>query len=130
MTSYFLIKFVPLWGLALIATLVTYLGPLIYIQNKEVIDAQLEKGYNIASKQAVQLKEVASKNAANAAHSVQDITHQYTVKATETINQYRGRSTSPEAKRADSPIAPRREPLASEQEPIVPAAQSVAEPAL
>lgn len=45
--AYFLIKFVPLWGLALIATTVAYLGPLIYIKNKEVIDAQLEKGYHL-----------------------------------------------------------------------------------
>lgn len=45
--AYFLIKFVPMWGLALIATTVAYLGPLIYIQNKEVIDAQLEKGYHL-----------------------------------------------------------------------------------
>jgi hypothetical protein len=45
--AYFLIKFVPLWGLALIATTTAYLGPLIYIKNKEVIDAQLEKGYHM-----------------------------------------------------------------------------------
>lgn len=130
LTSYFLIKFVPLWGLALIATLVTYLGPLIYIKNKEFIDSQLQKGYNIASQQAVQLKEVASKNAANAAHSVQDITHQYTAKATETINQYRGRSNSPEAKRTNFPAAPNNEPLVSDQKPIDPTAQPVAQPVL
>jgi hypothetical protein len=47
LTAYFLIKFVPMWGLALIATNVAFLGPLIYIQNQEVIDAQLEKGYNL-----------------------------------------------------------------------------------
>ncbi|KAF2130563.1 hypothetical protein P153DRAFT_366137 [Dothidotthia symphoricarpi CBS 119687] len=133
LTSYFLIKFVPLWGLALIATLVTYLGPLVYIKNKAVIDAQLEKGYNIASQQAVQLKEVASKNAVNAAHSVQGITNQYTAKATETINQYRGgRPTSPEAKRTDFPVAPKHEPLASQSqyESNMPAAQPIAQPVL
>lgn len=47
MITYFLIKVVPLWGLALIATNVAFLGPLIYIQNKEVIDAQIEKGYHM-----------------------------------------------------------------------------------
>jgi hypothetical protein len=96
--SYFLIKFVPLWGLTLIATLVTYLGPLIYIQNKEVIDAQLEKGRQIASEQATQIKGLANQHAENAAKTVQGYTQQYTAKAQETINQYRGRSTSPEAR--------------------------------
>jgi ABC-type multidrug transport system fused ATPase/permease subunit len=105
--SYFLIKFVPLWGLTLIATLVTYLAPLIYIQNKEVIDAQLEKGRQIASQQATQIKGLANQHAGNAAKTVQGYTQQYTAKAQETINQYRGRSASPEVKKEDFPAAPR-----------------------
>jgi hypothetical protein len=111
--SYFLIKFVPLWGLTLIATLVTFLGPLIYIQNKEIIDAQLEKGRQIASQQATQIKGLANQHAGNAAKTVQGYTQQYTAKAQETINQYRGRSTSPEVRKEDFPAAPKHD-LASE----------------
>lgn len=111
MISYFLIKFVPLWGLTLIATLVTYLAPLIYIQNKEVIDAQLEKGRQIASQQATQIKDLANQHAGNAAKSVQGITQQYTAKAQDTINQYRG--TSPEVKKDDFPAAPNSAPKSS-----------------
>ncbi|KAF1911449.1 Reticulon-domain-containing protein [Ampelomyces quisqualis] len=107
--SYFLIKFVPLWGLTLIATLVTYLVPLIYIQNKEVIDAQLEKGRQIASQQATQIKGLANQHAGNAAKTVQGYTQQYTAKAQETINQYRGRSTSPEIRKEELPAAPRHD---------------------
>ena len=107
--SYFLIKFVPLWGLTLIATVVTYLGPLVYIQNKEVIDAQLEKGRQIASQQATQIKGLANQHAGNAAKTVQGLTQQYTNKAQETINQYRGRSTSPEVKKEQFPTAPSHE---------------------
>jgi hypothetical protein len=109
--SYFLIKFVPLWGLTLIATLVTYLAPLIYIQNKEVIDAQLEKGRQMASEQATQIKGLANQHAGNAAKTVQGYTQQYTAKAQETINQYRGRSVSPEVKvkKEDFPAAPRHD---------------------
>jgi len=110
--SYFLIKFVPLWGLTLIATLVTFLAPLIYIQNKEVIDAQLEKGRQIANQQATQIKGLANQHAGNAAKTVQGFTQQYTAKAQETINQYRGRSTSPEVKK-EFPSAPSTEPLPS-----------------
>ncbi|KAJ4381615.1 hypothetical protein N0V86_002979 [Didymella sp. IMI 355093] len=105
--SYFLIKFVPMWGLALIATVTAYLGPLVYIQNKEVIDAQLEKGRSLASQQATQIRDLASKQAANASQTVQGLTQQYTTKAQETINQYRGRSPSAEVKKEDFPSAPK-----------------------
>lgn len=106
--SYFLIKFVPLWGLALIATTFTFLGPLIYIQNQEAIDAQIEKGYSIANQQAKQVKELANQHAGNAVKTVQGYTQQATAKAQETVNQYRGRSTSPEVKvkKDDFPAAP------------------------
>lgn len=126
--SYFLIKFVPLWGLALIATVTAYLGPLIYIKNKEVIDAQLEKGYQIANQQATQLKDLAAQHTGNAAKTVQGYTQQYTAKAQETINSYRGRSASPEAKKHDFPAAPKQDlpaspkqdfPVAPQHEPIV-----------
>ncbi|OAK96379.1 hypothetical protein IQ06DRAFT_351809 [Phaeosphaeriaceae sp. SRC1lsM3a] len=121
--SYYLIKFVPLWGLTLIATLVTYLGPLIYIQNKEVIDAQLEKGRQIASQQATQIKGLANQHAGNAAKTVQGYTQQYTAKAQETINQYRGRSTSPEVKKEDFPAAPRHDLPTEAEKPVTAAPQ-------
>lgn len=119
--SYFLIKFVPLWGLALISTFITFLGPLIYIQNKEVIDAQLEKGYNVANQQAQQVKGLANQHAGNAMKTVQGYTQQATAKAQETINQYRGRSPSPEVvKKEDFPAAPKHDiaPKTSADHPV------------
>ncbi|KAF1833677.1 hypothetical protein BDW02DRAFT_569767 [Decorospora gaudefroyi] len=133
--SYFLIKFVPLWGLTLIATFVTYLGPLVYIKNKDAIDAQLEKGYNIANQQAQQVKGLANQHMGNAIKTAQDYTHQATGKVQETVNQYRGRSTSPEVKKEDFPSAPRHAPAAdapaaeSSDEDIVDS-KPVAQPAL
>lgn len=114
--------------MALIATVTAYLGPLIYIKNKEVIDAQLEKGYQIANQQATQLKDLAAQHTGNAAKTVQGYTQQYTAKAQETINSYRGRSASPEAKKHDFPAAPKQDlpaspkqdfPVAPQHEPIV-----------
>ncbi|KAK3210253.1 hypothetical protein GRF29_44g2132858 [Pseudopithomyces chartarum] len=126
--AYFLIKFVPLWGLALIATTTAYLGPLIYIKNKEVIDAQLEKGYHIANQQATQLRDLAAERTGNATKILRESTQQYTTKAQETINNYRGRSSSPEVKREDFPSAPKDQPTGvTTKEPIAP--KPVAEPA-
>lgn len=130
--SYFLIKFVPLWGLSLIATVVTFLGPLIYIQNKEAIDAQLEKGYHIANQQARQVKDLANQHAGNAVKSVQGYTQQATAKAQETVNQYRGRSTSPEVqvKKEDFPAAPRHNLATESSDEETVAFKPVAQPAL
>jgi hypothetical protein len=111
--------------LSLIATVVTYLGPLIYIKNKEVIDAQLEKGYNIANQQATQIKDLGAQYTGNAAKTVQGYTKTYTAKAQDTINNYRGRSASPEVKKESFPNAPVHEPVI-EEKPHAP----VAEPAL
>ncbi|KAH7562333.1 Reticulon-domain-containing protein [Bipolaris maydis] len=128
--SYFLIKWVPLWGLGLIATHIAFLGPLIYIKNKDVIDAQLEKGYTIANQQAQQVKGLANQHAGNAMKTVQGYTQQATAKAQETVNQYRGRSTSPEVKKQTLPSVPKHEPIAEssseeedEDEPVAQAAK-------
>jgi hypothetical protein len=117
--------------LSLIATFVTYLAPLVYIKNKDAIDAQLEKGYNIANQQAQQVKGLANQHAGNAMNVARTYTQQATAKAQETVNQYRGRSTSPEVKKEDFPAAPRHAPAAeaeSSDEEIVnrkPVAQPV-----
>ncbi|KAF2749661.1 hypothetical protein M011DRAFT_465336 [Sporormia fimetaria CBS 119925] len=119
--SYFLIKFVPLWGLALIATSVAYLGPLVYIKNKDVIDSHLRQASNVASQQATQIRDLAAQHTSNVTKTVQNYAGEYTHKAQETINQYRGgRSTSPDVKRTDLPSAPKHEPLAktTAREPV------------
>ncbi|KAE8866540.1 hypothetical protein PTNB29_03687 [Pyrenophora teres f. teres] len=125
---YVTVTFVPLWGLTLISTVITFLGPLIYIKNKDLIDAQLEKGYNIANQQAQQVKGLANQHAGNAMKTMQGYTQQATAKAQETVNQYRGRSTSPEVKKADFPAAPSHAPAAAElseeeEDKAVPVAQ-------
>lgn len=95
--SYWLIKLVPFWGLSLIATIVAYMGPLIYIKNKDVIDAQLERGYNMATQQAHQIRDLAAQQTTQATKTIQTYAGEYTHKAQETINQYTGRASSPEA---------------------------------
>ncbi|KAF2193779.1 hypothetical protein K469DRAFT_242632 [Zopfia rhizophila CBS 207.26] len=122
LVSYFLIKFVPLWGLTLIATTIAYLGPLIYIQNKEVIDAQLQQASHMVNQQATQIKDLAAQHTGNAAKTFQSYAGEYTHKAQDAINQYRGRSASPEIKKEDFPSAPKNEP-------VVPTTESVPEPA-
>jgi len=114
--SYFLIKFVPLWGLTLITTSLAYLGPLIYIKNKEAIDGQLQNASHIVNQQAAQIKDLAAKRTGNAAKTFQSYAGEYSSKAQSTINQYRGRSTSQDVaiKKEDFPSAPKATPVSAE----------------
>lgn len=130
-----MIKFVPLWGLTLIATSVLYLGPLIYIQNKEFIDAQLEHATHVVNQQAHQIRDLAAAQTSNATKTFQTYAGEYTHLAQDKINQYRGRSASPEAhktavKKDDFPVAPKSGPVkdfptAPKDDPIRPAVPTV-----
>ncbi|KAH7145760.1 Reticulon-domain-containing protein [Dactylonectria estremocensis] len=59
--SYFLVKLVPYWGLAVIGTTVVFLVPLVYTSNQELIDAQIQNASDLINSQTAQVKDVASK---------------------------------------------------------------------
>lgn len=81
--GYFLVKVTPMWGLALLSTVVLYLAPLIYIKNKDVIDAHLNNAAEIANKQTEQLRQVAAKNTNKAFEATSSATSQYVSMAQE-----------------------------------------------
>lgn len=129
--SYYLIKIVPLWGLALLTTSTFFLGPLVYKTNKEAIDAQLANASSIINQQTKQARELASQHAARAADATKQYAHDYTVKAQELVGNARGRSTSPSLtkkenspayKSEDFPAAPKEEfkaPAVKTEEPLI-----------
>lgn len=94
--SYWLIKVVPLWGLSLISVSAIYLVPLIYINNKVVIDQQLDNAYNIINSQAVQVRDLAAHHTSRATSTAKAYAGDYTSKAQDYIGNARGRSKSPE----------------------------------
>ncbi|KAI9811085.1 MAG: hypothetical protein M1827_005667 [Pycnora praestabilis] len=93
--SYWLIKFLPLWGLSLIGTSVMYLVPLVYVNNKEVIDNQLQKASEIANSQANQVKDLAGHHTARATETVKAYAGDYSAKAQNYMGSSRGRQVSP-----------------------------------
>lgn len=94
--SYWLIKFLPLWGLSLIGVSIMYLGPFVYINNKEVIDQQLENVTQIVNSQAHQVRDLAGHHAERASSTVKAYAGDYSAKAQNYIGSARGRPTSPE----------------------------------
>ncbi|KKZ61875.1 hypothetical protein EMCG_03665 [[Emmonsia] crescens] len=93
LTSYWLVRFLPLWGLSLILVSVAYLGPLVYVNNRELIDTQIDQIQQIVNSQATQVKEMAGQQTAHATHIVKQYVGDYRAKA----NEYMGstRSLSP-----------------------------------
>ncbi|RAL03930.1 uncharacterized protein BO80DRAFT_274292 [Aspergillus ibericus CBS 121593] len=146
-TAYWLIKFLPFWGLSLIAVTIAYMGPLVYINNREVIDAHIEHAQEVVNAQAHQLKDLAEERTAHATGVVRQYVGDYSAKA----QGYMRRSATPEVARAPSPVikkepevepeiktsdfpeAPKEEPAVAKEEPVVdsieqPAEQVKAEP--
>lgn len=131
-TGYWLIRFVPLWGLALIAVTTAYLGPLVYISNREIIDEQVSNIQAIISSQTNQLKDLAGERTSHATGLMKQYVGDYSHKAQEYIGR---RSASPEMSKAaptpvktepvsepqikteDFPAAPKIEPVAQSAEP-------------
>ncbi|KAI1341570.1 Reticulon-domain-containing protein [Xylariaceae sp. FL0016] len=116
--SYYLVKVVPYWGLAVIATTVTFFAPLIYTSNQELIDSQLKNASDVISSQTDQLRQVAGKHTAQATEITKQYVGDYTAKAQQMM---RGRSASPEATSKPAP-APAQVPQTNLQESDFPAA--------
>lgn len=133
-TGYWLIRFVPLWGLAVIAVTTAYFAPLVYISNREIIDEQINNVQAIISSQTDQLKDIAGERTSHATGLVKQYVGEYSSKAQEYIGR---RSASPEMTKVPTPVktepvsepqiktedfpeAPKVEPVAQSVEPAEP----------
>ncbi|KAL2216050.1 Reticulon-domain-containing protein [Thermoascus aurantiacus ATCC 26904] len=129
--SYWLIQILPLWGLALIGVTIAYMGPLVYINNREVIDAQIAHIQNVINTQANQVKDLASQHTAHATDLVKHYVDEYSSKAQEYMGNRRFGSpemtkASPQIKAEPSPPQPA---VKQEDFPEAPKAEPVSETA-
>lgn len=97
----------PFWGLSLIATCIGYLGPLIYIENRELIDGHIENASNIVSAQTSQVMDLAGQHTQRATSTVKQYAGDYATKAQEMTGT--GKSRQKIVKENDFPQAPRGE---------------------
>ncbi|ROW01033.1 hypothetical protein VSDG_02664 [Cytospora chrysosperma] len=129
--SYWLVKIVPYWGLALLATTLIFTVPLVYISNQELIDHHLKNAQELVNAQTEQLRKATATHTAHATEATKQLMGDYTSKAQQML---RGRSTSPEVARAqpavresDFPAAPQED--FQRHEESAPAMHSEPEPA-
>ncbi|KAJ4385501.1 hypothetical protein N0V93_009929 [Gnomoniopsis smithogilvyi] len=123
--SYWLVKIVPYWGLALLATTLLFTVPLVYTSNQELIDHHLKNAQDIVAAQTEQLRQLAGTHTAKATEVTKQYMGDYTSKAQELL---RGRqapaSTSTPAapastvKDSDFPAAPKEDFKAPEPAPV------------
>lgn len=127
--SYFLVKLMPSWGLALFFTTVVYFAPLVYISNQEFIDHHINNAQTVLTEQGKQVRDLAAQHTNKAVESSQSLLKDYSAKAQEMIGQtkkaavdkgYVASSTAekvaPEqaVKSKDFPSAPKVEPAGPE----------------
>lgn len=131
--SYYLVKIVPYWGLAVIATTVVFFAPLIYVTNQELIDDQLKHAGEIVNTQTAQLRTVAQKHTEQATQATKQYMGDYTAKAQALIKGARSNGHEQHnhhkagLKESDFPTAPKEELKGAPAEPIV-AAKTEEEP--
>jgi hypothetical protein len=127
--SYYLVKIVPYWGLAVIATTVVFFTPLIYTTNQELIDTQLKHAGEVVNAQTAQLRTVAQKHTEQATQVTKQYMGDYTAKAQALIKGGRSQAEQlPEkvqekvsaVKATDFPEAPKDDIKSSVNEPIAP----------
>lgn len=76
-----------------------FLTPLIYKENKEVIDAQIEHASRVVNQQTTQVRQIATQHASAAAATTKHYVDEYSAKAQEIIG-HRARSVSPTLSKA------------------------------
>ncbi|PGH23614.1 hypothetical protein AJ80_02395 [Polytolypa hystricis UAMH7299] len=115
LSAYWLVRFLPLWGLALIAVTIAYLGPLIYINNKELIDSQIHQIQDVVNTQATQVKEMAEQQTAQATDIVKHYVEDYRHKAGEYMGSVRG-SPAPSSPTTEKAVPIKQEPVEEEEQ--------------
>ncbi|KAH8884749.1 hypothetical protein GQ53DRAFT_829434 [Thozetella sp. PMI_491] len=131
--SYYLVKIVPYWGLALLGTTLAFVVPLVYTSNQELIDHHLKQANDVVNAQTEQLRSVAQKHTEQYAQLTKEYLGDYTAKAQAMIRGARGGDSVPVVptktplKDADFPAAPKEdikaagepEPSKAEEEPLI-----------
>jgi hypothetical protein len=110
-TSYFLVKIMPKWGLALMFTTLIYTIPLVYVNNREVIDAQINNASTLINEQAEQVRTIAAEQTSHAAELAKSTANDLSNRASTLIGQAKSR-----AGQADAPNPGNLNPAKDEPE--------------
>lgn len=114
--SYFLVKLVPYWGLAIIGTTIAFAVPLIYTTNQELIDEHLKNASELINAQTAQVRDLAQKQADHFTALGKQYAGDYTGKVQEMLRGHGGpppvpnKAASPKKAAPSFPTPPTEEP--------------------
>lgn len=83
--SYYLVKLVPFWGLAVLGTSLAFFVPLIYTTNQELIDQHLKSASDVINAQTAQVQGVVQKQAEQVSSMTKQYAGDYTGKVQEML---------------------------------------------
>lgn len=92
--SFFLVKLVPYWGLAVIGTTVAFFVPLVYTTNQELIDQHLKSASDVINAQTAQVQGVVQQQAEHVSSLTKQYAGDYTGKVQEMLRG-KGAETAP-----------------------------------
>jgi hypothetical protein len=94
------------------STCITFLAPLIYLQNQDLIDEHIHQVGTAINEQTSQIREIAAQHTSRATETVRSYAGEYTQKAQEMINGARGKASAGSAgntiRHSDFPDAPKK----------------------
>jgi len=124
--GYFLIKYLPIWGLLFLSAIAAFTGPLVYLNNQEAIDEQIHHISEIVNEKLSHARDVGNKYAEDAAARVQVVGSQLSEKVqTFTVRKTpepRTPSKAANGRAVDSP--PHITPTPTGNKPLVAESQS------
>jgi hypothetical protein len=125
--SYYLVKLVPYWGLAVIGTTLAFFLPLVYTSNQEVIDQHIKNASETINAQTAQVRSVAQQQAGQLSAMGKQYAGDYTSKVQEMLGGHKSATTPPAAQKSpEFPTAPTTEPALTSEEPAIPEKEPLA----
>jgi len=111
--GYFLIKYIPFWALLLLTTVTAFTAPLIYLQNKDIIDEQICQANEFANAQLANGRQITEKYANDAAARARataaDLTHKVQEYASKKSPAVKSEAVSHDGPSHEFPDVPRSE---------------------
>jgi len=123
--TYQLTKIVPYWGLAVIGTVVSFIAPLIYVTNQELIDSYLKSASDVVEAQTAQVRNVAQQQVDQVATLGKQYAGDYTGKVQDMLRGSNNKAPTAQPQFPSPPTENPEKAIDTElpevpQEPVVP----------
>jgi hypothetical protein len=79
--AYKLVRYIPLWGLTLMGTIMAFTLPLLYLRNQQLIDRHISQAQNMAAERAAYARDMAGQQVGAVSERAKHVTSEWGKKA-------------------------------------------------